>query len=153
MAQEDLITARAASQPWCDPHDAGFTGMQNAGVVGSWSLPFRFQRKSWEAQKWPMRDRCGNEDQSTVQVSGSKRWQEYGNSAVESCRRWVEPAPGRGYVGCKRQSHGMGLPEPFGSHMSPPVSWMLDYFLWDGESLFCTLGLYNWLLKFSDVFC
>jgi hypothetical protein len=51
VVQGNLVTAQGVERPWCHPHDAGFTGVQNAGVAGYGRFPPRFQRKAWEAQQ------------------------------------------------------------------------------------------------------
>lgn len=49
--QSFLATAQLDGRLWHHPRGAGFTGMQNASVMGSERFPPRLQKKIWEARQ------------------------------------------------------------------------------------------------------
>lgn len=82
MAKESI--AQAASTPKHHPCGAGFSGMQNARVLGSQSLPLVFQRKAWEARQGVLTGQCtklwewsqrSNRDSGKLQMTGT--WNVY----------------------------------------------------------------------------
>lgn len=58
MLQGGLAAAEAGSRPWHHPGDAGFIGMHNARVTGSWRLLPRFQKKPEKPCSVPLRGQC-----------------------------------------------------------------------------------------------
>lgn len=51
MTEADLGAACAGGRPGCHLRDAGFAGLQNARVIGSWKLVPGLPGKAWEARE------------------------------------------------------------------------------------------------------